>query len=243
MVGRDPVFQQMLQRVTKLAPSEVNVLLLGESGTGKKLVAKAIHEASSKSGKPFVTFNCSGLTETFFECELFGCEQGACTGDNSQSDGLINAANGGTLFLDEVGDIPLMMQAKLLRLLDRGTYRRVGSVELHKSDIRLISSTHSDLRAMMAVGSFRRDLYFRLSTFPIELPPLRDRLSDIPILVKSILTRILQNNNVIISEEANELLLHYNYPGNVRELRNIIERASILCDGRTIQPSHLLITK
>ncbi len=239
LVGRAPAFQHMLGMVARVAPSEATVLLLGESGTGKELVAKAIHDASRRADKPFVTLDCSGLTETLFESELFGHERGAFTGATTRSTGLIEAASGGTLFLDEVGDIPLAMQVKLLRLLETGTYRRVGSAEPHKADIRLVSATHRNLREMVAGGGFRQDLYFRLNTFPVELPPLRERSADIPLLAKSLLSRVAADRNLSISDEAIELLCQYDYPGNVRELRNIIERASLLCDGEAIQPMHL----
>ena len=239
LVGRDPTFQRMLDMATRVATSEANVLLLGESGSGKELLAYAIHESSNRVDKPFVALDCSGLSETLFESELFGYERGAFTGATSRRIGLIESACGGTLFLDEVGDIPLAMQVKLLRLLENGTYRRVGSVDLLKSNIRLVSATHRDLFAMVQHGSFRQDLYFRLSTFPIELPPLRKRLSDIPILVESLLARICPDRNLKISAEATDLLLQYDFPGNIRELRNIIERASLLCDGDVILPTHL----
>lgn len=239
LVGRAPAFQRMLEMVVRVAPSDATVLLLGESGTGKELVAKAIHDASRRAEKPFVALDCSGLTETLFESELFGHERGAFTGATARRIGLIEAASGGTLFLDEVGDIPLSMQVKLLRLLETGTYRRIGSTEPHKADIRLISATHRNLREMVANGSFRQDLYFRLNTFPVELPALRERSDDIPLLAESLLERVAADRELVISKEAIELLCNYDYPGNVRELRNIIERASLLCDGKDIQPSHL----
>ena len=229
----------MLQMVARVAPSEATALLLGESGTGKELVARAIHDASRRAGKPFVTPDCSGLTETLFESELFGHERGAFTGATSRSTGLIETASGGTLFLDEVGDIPLVIQVKLLRLLETGTYRRVGSAEPHKADIRLVSATHRNLRELVAGGGFQQDLYFRLNIFPVELPPLRERSSDIPLLATSLLSRVATGRHLLISEEAIDLLCRYDYPGNVRELRNIIERASLLCDGEAILPLHL----
>lgn len=239
LVGRASAFQRMLEMVVRVAPSEATVLLLGESGTGKELVARAIHDASRRADKPFVALDCSGLTETLFESELFGHERGAFTGATAKRVGLVEAASGGTLFLDEVGDIPLAMQVKLLRLLDTGTYRRVGSAEPHKADIRLISATHRNLRDMVASGSFRQDLFFRLNTFPVMLPALRERASDIPLLATSLLSRVAADRNLVLSKDALELLRRYDYPGNVRELRNIIERASLLCDGKEIQPIHL----
>ena len=239
LVGRAPVFQRMLHMVARVAPSEATVLLLGESGSGKELVAAAIHAASRRAAQPIVALDCSGLTETLFESELFGHERGAFTGASSRRIGLVEAANGGTLFLDEVGDIPLAIQVKLLRLLETGSYRRVGSTVLQKADVRVISATHRNLEEMVKEGRFRQDLYFRLNTFPVELPPLRERPEDIPMLAKSLLSRVAAERNLMISEDAISMLCQYNYPGNVRELRNIIERASLLCDGTEIQPVHL----
>jgi DNA-binding NtrC family response regulator len=239
LIGRGPAFQHMLELVARVAPSEATVLLLGESGTGKELVAKAIHDASRRAGGPFVAVDSSGLTETLFESELFGHERGAFTGATNRHAGLVEAADGGTLFLDEVGDIPLPMQVKLLRLLETGTYRRVGSAEPRKANIRLVSATHRDLRSMVKAGGFRQDLYFRLNTFPIELPPLRDRREDVAVLAASLLERVAAGRELRVSAAANSLLRRYDYPGNVRELRNILERASLLCDGDIIEPQHL----
>ena len=239
LVGRAPAFQRMLALVARVAPSRATVLLLGESGTGKELLARAIHDASPRADRPFVAVDCSGITETLFESELFGHERGAFTGAIARRAGLIEAASGGTLFLDEVGDIPLVMQVKLLRLLETGTYRRVGSSQPHQADIRLVSATHRDLREMVQSGGFRQDLYFRLNTFPIELPALRRRAADIPLLAESLLARVAAGRKLKLADEAAELLRRYDYPGNVRELRNILERASLLCDGDTIEPAHL----
>jgi len=239
LVGRAPAFQRMLELISRVAPAEASVLLLGESGTGKELVAKAIHDASRRADKPFVAVDCSGLTETLFESELFGHERGAFTGATARRVGLVESASGGTLFLDEVGDIPLSMQVKLLRLLETGTYRLVGSTEPRRADIRLVSATHRDLRTMVEAGSFRQDLYFRLNTFPVNLPPLRERAADIPLLVDSLLTRVAPDRKRKLSDVALAMLARYDYPGNIRELRNILERASLLCDGDTIQPAHL----
>lgn len=238
MVGRSPAFQRMLELVARVAPSDASVLLQGESGTGKEVVANAIHAASLRSAAPFVAVDCSGLPETLFESEVFGHERGAFTGATSRKPGLIEAASGGTLFLDEVGDIPLGMQVKLLRLLETGTYRRVGSTELRKSDIRLVSATHRPLKEMIAEGSFRQDLYYRLNTFPITVPALRDRQSDIPLLVESLLERVAPKRRLTVSATAMKLLRHYAFPGNVRELRNVLERASLMCDGEILLPEH-----
>jgi DNA-binding NtrC family response regulator len=239
LVGRAPAFRRMLELVARVAPSDATVMLLGESGTGKELVAKAIHDASRRASRPFVAVDCSGLTETLFESELFGHEKGAFTGASMRRIGLVEAASGGTLFLDELGDIPLGMQVKLLRLLETGTFRRVGASEYLKADIRLISATHRNLRAMVAEGRFRQDLYYRLNTFPILLPALRERIEDVPLLAEALLARVAAGRNLRLSPEALERLMAYDYPGNVRELRNVLERASLLCDGDVIQPEHL----
>jgi DNA-binding NtrC family response regulator len=239
LVGRAPAFRRMLELMGRVAPSDATVMLQGESGTGKELVAKAIHDASRRASKPFVAVDCSGLTETLFESELFGHEKGSFTGASSRRIGLVEAAAGGTLFLDELGDIPLGMQVKLLRLLETGTFRRVGASEFLKSDIRLISATHRNLRAMVESGGFRQDLYFRLNTFPISLPALRERLSDVPLLVESLLVRVAPGRELHLADETLRYLMAYDYPGNVRELRNVLERATLLCDGDTIYPEHL----
>ena len=238
LVGRSPAFQKMLELVARVAPSDAAVLLQGESGTGKELVAQAIHDASRRSRAPFVVLDCSGLPEALFESELFGHERGAFTGAATRREGLVNAASGGTLFLDEVGDIPYSMQVKLLRLLETGTYRRVGSTELLKSDFRLISATHRSMARLASEGKFRQDLYFRLNTFPIALPALRERREDIPLLAEALLARV-SSRVLAISAGAMELLVAYSYPGNIRELRNLLERASLLCDGKEVRPGHL----
>ena len=239
LVGRAASFQAMLGLVARVAPSEATVLLQGESGTGKELVAAAIHDASRRSSQAFVVVDCSGVPETLFESELFGHERGAFTGATQRRTGLVEAASGGTLFLDEVGDIPLGMQVKLLRLLETGTYRRVGSSELRKADIRVISATHRDLRAMVARGGFRQDLYYRLNTFPIDVPPLRERVDDVPLLAGALLARVAPERSLRLGPGAEAALLSYRFPGNVRELRNLLERASLMCDGDEIRRHHL----
>ncbi|MEX1168424.1 MAG: sigma-54 dependent transcriptional regulator, partial [Hydrogenophaga sp.] len=216
-----------------------SVLLLGESGTGKELVARALHEASPRAGKPLVAVDCSSLPENLFESELFGHERGAFTGAATARGGLVEAASGGTLFLDEVGDIPLPMQVKLLRLLETGTYRRVGSTDLRHADIRVVSATHRDIDAMVQDGRFREDLYYRLSTFPIQLPALRDRLGDVALLAPALLERVIAPRRLAISAPALTLLAAQPYPGNVRELRNLLERTALLCDGDLIEPEHV----
>ena len=189
LVGRSPAFNLALSELQRVAPSMLPVLLLGESGTGKELFARAVHETSERATGPFVVVDCSGLTETLFESELFGHEKGAFTGATARKPGLVETAQGGTLFLDEIGDVPLAMQVKLLRLIESGTYRRVGSVETLHANFRLIAATHKPLEKMMENGEFRQDLYYRISAFPIQLPPLRDRAEDIGLLVNSFLQR------------------------------------------------------
>ncbi len=239
LIGRSPAFMAMMELVARVAPAEAAVLLQGESGTGKELVANAIHQMSKRSEQPFVAVDCSGLAETLFESELFGHERGAFTGATARKTGLVEAAAGGTLFLDEVGDIPLSIQVKLLRLLETGTYRRVGSPELRKAEIRIVSATHRPLEEMVADGRFRQDLFYRLNIFPIHLPPLRERGSDIELLAEALLSRVSGGRKLRFSSEARAWLAAYRFPGNVRELRNLLERACLLCDGDEIQGSHL----
>lgn len=239
LIGRSRTFNHMLEFIERVAPSDTSVLLLGETGSGKELAAKAIHDASQRAMGPFVPLDCSGLTETLFESELFGHEKGAFTGAHNRKIGLVEAARGGTLFLDEVGDIPLALQVKLLRLLETGTYRRVGSVEPLTTDFRLICATHRHLPDMVDKGTFRRDLYYRLEVFPISLPPLRERPEDIELLSESILKRIGGPRHKQLHPQALDSLTAYQFPGNIRELRNILERAALLADGEWIRPEHL----
>ena len=239
LVGKSPAFNRMLELVRRVAPSGTAALLLGESGTGKELVAQAIHQQSGREHGPFVVVECSGLTETLFESELFGYEKGAFTGASQRKIGLVESASGGTLFLDEVGDIPLALQVKLLRLLETGTFRRVGGVETLRADFRLIAATHRDLKVMVERGSFRRDLYYRLSVFPIHLPALRERREDIALLAETLLTRLAPGRAYTLSVAARARLHAYDYPGNIRELRNILERAMLMADGDTLLPEHL----
>ena len=234
LTGTSPAFRRMLEMVSRVAPSEASVLLHGESGTGKELVAHALHESSNRRSHAFVVVECASLAETLFESELFGHEKGAFTGASQSKPGLVEAASGGTLFLDEVGDIPLSMQVKLLRLLETGTYRRVGSTELRHVDVRLISASHRSLPDMVAAGKFRQDLYYRLSTFPIRLPPLRERVQDIPALAAHLLQRLAPGRDMRLSAAALHCLQTWPFPGNVRELRNVLERACLLADGEVL---------
>ncbi len=237
LIGKSRAFQEMLGFVDRVAPTQTNVLLLGESGTGKEVVARTIHERSQRRLGPFVPVECTGLPETLFESELFGHEKGAFTGASAAKPGLVEAAAGGTLFLDEVGDIPLGEQVKLLRLLETRQFRRVGSTEPRMSDFRLVCATNKNLVRMVQEGQFREDLFFRLSVFEVVLPPLRVREGDVAVLVQNMLLRA--DAALRISPEALECLERYAFPGNIRELRNAIERAAIMCDGDTILPEHL----
>lgn len=239
LIGRSPPFNRMLELIQRVAPRQTTVLLLGQSGTGKELAALALHEASTRSSGPFVPVDCSGLTETLFESELFGHEKGAFTGAQYRKVGLVESARGGTLFLDEIGDVPLDLQVKLLRLLETNTFRRVGSVEPQQADFRLVCATHRDLRAMIAEGTFREDLYYRISAFPIELPSLAERVEDLPLLARSLLQRLEPERELEISNEALNCLSQYSFPGNIRELRNILERASVLCHDGVIRVDDL----
>lgn len=239
LVGKSETFNHMIELSQRVASSDTTVLLLGASGTGKEALAQAVHDSSHRVSAPFVPVECSGLTESLFESELFGHEKGAFTGAHHRKAGLVEAARGGTLFLDEIGDIPLSQQVKLLRLLETGTYRRVGSTEAQQADFRLVCATHRNLRGMVQEGEFREDLYYRISAFPITLPALQERLDDLPLLIATLLERIAPERRLRVSSAAMACLKAYRFPGNVRELRNILERANLLVDGDTILPQHL----
>jgi len=239
LVGSSIAFNTVIEMVQRVACSDVSVLLQGESGTGKELIAEAIHHTSVRSKGPFVAVDCSGLTESLFESELFGHEKGAFTGAQTRKIGLAEAANGGTLFLDETGDISLGLQTKLLRLIETGTFRRVGGIETLKTNFRLISASHKNLRVMVDNGEFRNDLYYRISAFPLHIPSLKERIEDIPLLVDSLLKRFYPEINMTISNEAIECLQQYPFPGNIRELSNIIQRATLMVDDDEIEYQHL----
>jgi len=243
LVGRSQAFNAAVGAVQRVGPSMLPVLLQGESGTGKELFARAVHEASDRAGGPFVVVDCSGFSETLFESELFGYEKGAFTGAQTRKVGLVETANGGTLFLDEIGDVPLAMQVKLLRLIETGTFRRVGGLEVQSSDFRLVAATHQPLERMVEDGRFRADLYYRICGFPIHLPPLRERIDDIALLVDSILQRgaSVGGSRVRVAPDAMALLQAHDWPGNIRELRNVLERARLFSEGGEIHASHLAL--
>jgi len=231
IVGESPALKTVLSLVSVVAPTDSTVLILGETGTGKELVARAIHKLSSRSEKGFVKLNCAAIPLGLLESELFGHEKGAFTGAIAQKAGRFELADKGTLFLDEVGDIPLELQAKLLRVLQEQEFERLGSNRTHKVDVRLIAATHRDLSAMVKQGAFREDLYYRLKVFPIQVPALRQRREDIPRLVRHFTALYAQRMNKQIDDipsDTMDALLRYPWPGNIRELQNFVERAVIL---------------
>ncbi|KTB56482.1 Fis family transcriptional regulator [Pseudomonas viridiflava ICMP 13104] len=239
LVGRSAAFKEVLSALQRAAPAQIPVLLQGESGTGKELFARALHASSSRSAGPLVVVDCTGLTESLLESELFGYEKGAFTGALQRKTGLAEAAHGGTLFLDEIGEVPLAMQVKLLRLIESGSFRPVGSLRTVHSDFRLVAATHKPLKEMVAEGSFRQDLFYRISAFPIRLPALRERSEDLPLLIDSLLQRIAPGAAPRVDPDAMKLLSFYSYPGNIRELRNILERARLFTDDGVIRVQDL----
>jgi Nif-specific regulatory protein len=238
MVGRSPSMAVVQRQIEKVAPSKASVLLLGESGTGKTLVAKILHELSTRSGSPFVKINCASLPENLLESELFGYEKGAFTGAVKSKAGRVEEADGGTIFLDEIGELTLPLQAKLLRFLQEKEFERLGGANTRKVDVRVLAATNRDLTAAVAEGAFREDLYYRLNVFPIHVPPLRERKQDIPDLLRHFVEKISQEygRNISISKTAMSTLTQYDWPGNVREMENLIERAAFFPE-RTEQES------
>ncbi|WP_191486608.1 sigma-54 interaction domain-containing protein [Pseudomonas sp. FEN] len=239
LVGRSAAFKEALGALRRAAPSPIPVLLQGESGTGKELFARALHEGSPRAGGPLVVVDCTGLTETLLESELFGYEKGAFTGALQRKIGLAEAAHGGTLFLDEIGEVPLAMQVKLLRLIESGSFRPVGSLRTVHSDFRLVCATHKPLKDMVTAGSFRQDLFYRISAFPIRLPALRERSDDLPLLIDSLLQRLAPTAMPRIDPAAMKVLGLHDWPGNIRELRNVLERARLFTDDGVIRVSDL----
>lgn len=242
MVGDSQPLHQVEDMIRKVAPTEVSVLIQGESGTGKELVASEVHKLSERGKRNFVALDCCTLQEKLFESELFGHERGAFTGADKQKKGLIESAEGGTLFLDEIGEIDATIQAKLLRVLETGQFRRLGGVKDLHADVRIVAATNRDLHQMSSEGTFRGDLYYRLSTFIITLPPLRERLSDLPALAQHFIAHHSFSRRIEkqFSKSALNQLTAYDWPGNIRELRNVVERAIILSgEDQTITPKHL----
>ncbi|MDZ4659740.1 MAG: sigma-54 dependent transcriptional regulator [Bythopirellula sp.] len=241
LIGNTPGMQKVRILIEKVAPTNSTVLILGETGTGKELVARALHEHSSRAENPFVAINCGALPETLIESELFGHRKGAFTGADDHRVGLFEVAHGGTIFLDEIGELPKAMQAKLLRVLESGEIRRVGENKTTQVDVRVICATHRDLQAMVAEEEFREDLMYRINPFEIHLPALRERIQDVPDLARHLLVRHRgkQAIDALIADDAIEILLSHVWPGNVRELANVIEHATILCDSGPIRAEHL----
>lgn len=242
LIGRTPEMLKVKTLVDKIAPTDSSVLILGETGTGKELVARRIHDLSHRSKMAFVAVNCGALPENLVESELFGHRKGAFTGADTPRKGLIEVANGGTLFLDELGELDKSMQVKMLRFLESGEVRRVGESEAFHVDVRVVCATNRDLQQMVREGTFREDLFFRINTFEIHLPPLRERKGDIPELAKALVSRHRKHRNLSVepfSPETVHVLQEYEWSGNVREMANALEHAVILADGGTIQPEHL----
>jgi len=242
IIGKSKAMKEVMQKVHKVAPTKTTVLLLGESGTGKELVARAIHQLSPRRDKLFVPINCAAIPRELLESELFGYEKGAFTGATTRKPGKFELANGGTVFLDEISELEPSLQAKLLRVLQDHVIERIGGTTALQIDVRIIAATNADLRKRVQEGRFREDLYYRLNVFPIEIPPLRERKEDIPLLVEHFITKYSREMKIPrkkISSKAMKMLMEYDWKGNVRELENTIERAMILADTEEIKPEHI----
>jgi PAS domain S-box-containing protein len=245
IITRDYRLQNLFDTLPSIAKSDAPVLILGESGTGKELLAKAVHQLSDRGKGPFVAVNCSALPENLLESELFGYKKGAFTDAKHDKPGRFDRAKNGTLFLDEIGDLPKSVQAKLLRVLQEHVYEPLGATETVKSDVRIIAATNCDITAMVASGEFRQDLYYRINVMPLTLPPLRERTSDIPLLVDHFIAHyniVYRKSIGQVSAEVMTVLMTYRYPGNVRELENILQHAFVLCEGTTIEKKHLPVS-
>jgi two-component system, NtrC family, response regulator HydG len=244
VIGSSPAWQRVCQMVKQIAPSQATVLLTGESGTGKELIAGLLHRLSSRAERPFIVLNAAAMPATLLEAELFGYEKGAFTGALQRKPGHFELADGGTLFLDEIGDMPVEVQAKLLRVLQDGTFKRLGGIHTLRANVRVIAATNKELSKEVAAERFRQDLYYRLNVITIHLPPLRERIQDVPLLAAHFLQKYARENHkaiVAIQQEAIEHLMKYNWPGNVRELENVIERAVVLAKGSVITLADLYL--
>ncbi len=242
MIGSHPSIRRVKEMTRQVAPTSATVLILGESGTGKELVARALHEGSERAGRAMVRVNCAALPETLLESELFGYERGAFTGAAGRKEGRFKLAHGGTLFLDEIGDMPLVLQPKILRVLQEGEFERVGGTETLKVDARIVASTNADLQSAVAERRFREDLYYRLNVITIHLPPLRERRGDVPLLAEHFLQRFAAKNDrpaLAFSREALDAMSNHDWPGNVRELENAVERAVVLGRGEVLSAEDL----
>jgi len=242
LVGQSPAIRQIYAVVEKVANTPSTVLISGESGTGKELIARALHENSNRHAGPFIKINCAAIPKTLMESELFGYDKGAFTGAVGAKPGRFELAHGGTLFLDEIGEIPIEMQVKLLRVLQESEFERVGGIKTIKVDVRLVTATNRDLLEEIGAGNFREDLFYRLNVVPIQIPPLRERREDIPLLADHFIAKFnerLKKQIVSISPEAVEQLVGYNWPGNIRELENLMERTILFCEGPEIGVSDL----
>jgi formate hydrogenlyase transcriptional activator len=239
MIGESPKFKAVLEQVNLVAPADCAVLIQGETGTGKELIARAIHSRSQRSNGPFVTLNCAAIPAGLLESELFGHERGAFTGALAQRLGRLQLAHKGTLFLDELGDLPMELQPKLLRALQEQEFERLGSCQTIHVDVRVVAATHQNLVQMVNERRFRADLYYRLNVFPITLPPLRERVEDLPALIRHFAHEFADRMNKPIEEipeQVMEVLRHHDWPGNIRELQNFIERAVVMTEGRVLRP-------
>jgi DNA-binding NtrC family response regulator len=242
VLGEDPALKETMLAIQRAAGTDTTVLILGESGTGKELMSRALHQLSPRAKGPFVAINCAAIPEALLENELFGHEKGAFTGAHARKEGKAELAHRGTLFLDEIGDMPLPLQGKILRLVQEKQFERVGGNQTLTVDLRVVAATNRDLREAVARGEFREDLFFRISVFPVEIPPLRRRRADIPILAEAFLERYAKEmgrKGLRLGAEARRALMEHSWPGNVRELQNCLERAAILSDGLEIRPEHL----
>ncbi len=246
IIGHSPAVRQLLATLDQLAPAQTPVIITGESGVGKELVARALHYTGPRAAAPFIAINCAAIPENLIEAELFGYQRGAFTGAVAAHAGAIEAANKGTLFLDEIGEMPLPMQAKLLRVLQTSEVQRIGSTERKKVDFRLVSATNRDLEAEVAAGRFREDLYYRIQVYPLHIAPLRERVEDIPAIAAHYLSQICDREHrpeIRLTNGAIEKLLAYAWPGNVRELVNLLERAVLVAGGSVIDADHLLFPR